>query len=61
MVASEGRTGIYYPDVGKCDNLDLPLSAVSIPVSKTDRFKIKERIEVTQSDTVTVKWRGPLA
>lgn len=58
IVASEDRTGIYYPDIGKCDNLDLPLSAVSIPVSKTGRFKIKERIEVTQSDSVTVRWRG---
>ena len=58
IVASEDRDGIYYPDVGKCDNLDLPLSAPTIPISAAGRFKIKEKIEVTQSDTVTVNWRG---
>ena len=58
IVASENRDGIYYPDIGKCDNLDLPLSATAIPISAAGRFKIKEKIEVTQSDTVTVSWRG---
>lgn len=58
IVPSEDRSGIYYPDVGKCDSVDLPLAAPSIPISPGGRFKVKERFEVTDSDAVTVSWKG---
>lgn len=57
MTASEQYDGIFYPDVGKCDNFELPLVADNIPISSTGRFKIKEKTPV-EDTAVTVNWKG---
>ena len=45
IVPTEGYSGIYYPDAGKCDPYDAPLSVASVPISKSGRFKVKDEYE----------------
>ena len=57
IVAREDLDGIYYPDVGKCDDLSLPLAADSVPVSSAARFKIRDTTPIEQGEIVVV-WKG---
>jgi hypothetical protein len=57
IVPTESYRGIYYPDDGKCDHFDLPLTATSIPISAKRRFRIRDRTPIDGS-VVTVKWKG---
>jgi len=57
IVAREDLDGIYYPDVGKCDDLQIPLAADSVAVSSAARFKIRDKTPV-EEDTIVVVWKG---
>lgn len=54
--------GIYYPDAGKCDPYDVPLTDTSVPISSKGRFHVKDKRQVvTQgggTKTITVDWKG---
>ena len=59
MVASAQYNGIYYPDPGKCDHYDLPLTATSVPISKAGKFHVRETDPVAgTNDVVKVDWKG---
>ena len=59
MVAATGYNGIYYPDPGKCDEYDLPISKTSVPISKAGKFHVKETDAVPGTTTeVKVDWKG---
>jgi hypothetical protein len=59
IVPSAQYNGIYYPDPGKCDPYDLPVTATSIPIAKNGKFKIKETTPVPGTDVeVKVDWKG---
>jgi hypothetical protein len=57
IVAYEGAAGIYYPDAGKCDGEQIPLTAESIPVSAKGRFGVRDRTR-TRKGTLLVVWKG---
>lgn len=57
IVRTDAFLGIYYPDDGKCDDLDLPLAVESIPISASGRFKVIERTPAEDA-FVKVKWKG---
>ena len=57
IVAREELDGIYYPDVGECDDQQVPLLADSIPVSDTARFKIRDKT-VLDETAILVVWKG---
>lgn len=57
IVASERFAGIFYPDAGECDDLDVALSAESIPVSRAGRFHVREKTP-TDEGSVRVNWKG---
>jgi hypothetical protein len=59
IVASPQYNGIYYPDPGKCDNYSLPITATSVPISKSGKFHVKETDPVAGTDVeVKVDWKG---
>jgi hypothetical protein len=59
MVAAPGYSGIYYPDPGKCDGYDVPISKTSVPLSKNGRFHVKETDTVPGTTTdIKVDWKG---
>jgi hypothetical protein len=59
MVRAPQYNGIYYPDPGKCDSYDLPISAESVPISKDGKFHVKETDPVAGTDDVVkVDWKG---
>lgn len=57
IVAQEDLDGIYYPDIGKCDDLQIPLAADSVPVNSVARFKVRDKTPV-EGDTIIVVWKG---
>jgi hypothetical protein len=57
IVAREELDGIYYPDVGKCDDQQIPLVADTIPISSTARFKIRDKTEL-DATAIVVVWKG---
>ena len=57
IVAYEGAAGIYYPDAGKCDSEQIPLTAESVPVSANGRFELRDRTE-TRKGSLLVVWKG---
>lgn len=57
IVPTDGFDGIFYPDIGECDELSLPLLAKSVPISPLGRFRIRERTPV-DGGTVQVRWQG---
>lgn len=57
IVRSNQYAGIFYPDAGECDRFELPLTAASIPISVTGRFRIREKTPV-EGGFVQVDWRG---
>ncbi len=57
IVSSELYQGIFYPDVGKCDDFNLPLATESIPISATGRFSVREQTPAGK-DPVLVVWKG---
>ncbi len=57
IVPTDGYLGIYYPDAGDCDDLDLPLAAGRIAISSKGRFKHIEKTPVAGS-YVKVRWKG---
>jgi hypothetical protein len=57
IVGSSQYGGIYYPDPGKCDNFDTPLTATSVPISQNGKFHIKET-DAVGGDTIKVDWKG---
>ena len=57
IVATEDLDGIYYPDVGECDSLQIPLAADSVPVSDTARFKVRDKT-VLDDVAIVVSWKG---
>ena len=59
MVADPQYGGIYYPDPGKCDHYSLPITATSVPISKSGKFHVKEADPVGGTDVVVkVDWKG---
>lgn len=57
IVAYEAAAGIYYPDAGKCDDKQIPLTAESIPVSAKGRFELRDRTEAGKGSLLVV-WKG---
>ena len=59
IVATSGYSGIYYPDPGKCDHYDVPITATSVPISKNGKFHVRETDPVPGTSTeVKVDWKG---
>jgi hypothetical protein len=59
IVASAQYNGIYYPDPGDCDNYSLPITATSVPLSKSGKFHVKETDPVAGTSTeIKVDWKG---
>ena len=59
MVASGEYNGVYYPDPNECDNLNVPLSASSVPISKRGKFRVKDRFTPSgTSEEIVVDWKG---
>jgi hypothetical protein len=59
IVASPQYNGIYYPDPGKCDKYSLPITATSVPISKSGKFHVQETDPVAGTDVeVKVDWKG---
>ena len=59
IVASPQYNGIYYPDPGKCDKYSLPITATSVPISKSGKFHVQETDPVPGTDVeVKVDWKG---
>lgn len=57
VVPTEGFDAIFYPDIGKCDQLALPLLASDVPIKRNGRFHVKERTPV-EAGAVEVDWKG---
>lgn len=57
LVPTDGFDAVFYPDIGKCDELQLPLLAGSVPVKPNGRFRIREATPV-EDGTVVVDWKG---
>lgn len=57
IVATEGANGIYYPDVGECDDEFLPLTADTVTVSPTARFKIRDKATLDDVEVLVI-WKG---
>lgn len=57
IVPTDGYLGIYYPDANRCDKLDVPLVAQSIPINAKGRFKHSEKTPV-EGGYIKVKWKG---
>ena len=57
IVATEDLPGIYYPDVGECDDEMLPLSAETVAVTSAARFKIRDTTTL-EGGEVLVVWKG---
>ncbi len=57
IVSSEAVQGIFYPDTGKCDSFNVPLTAESIPISRKGRFSIRDRYPV-KGDSILAVWKG---
>jgi hypothetical protein len=57
IVSSELLPGIFYPNLGTCDSLDLPLSTESIPISKAGKFSVRDHTAV-KNDSLLVVWKG---
>jgi len=57
VVPTEGFDAIFYPDIGKCDQLALPLLASGVPIKRSGRFHIEERTPV-EAGAVAVDWKG---
>ena len=61
LTSPSGYSGIYYPDSGKCDPYDVPLSAAKVPISKSGRFHVKDTYTVTDGNKtgdIKVDWTG---
>lgn len=57
VVPTEGYDAIFYPDIGKCDDLSLPLLAAEVPIKPAGRFRIKETTPV-EDGQVEVDWKA---
>lgn len=57
IVSSELYQGIFYPDLGKCDDYNVPLTAESIPITKKGRFSIRDSYPV-KGNSVLAVWKG---
>jgi hypothetical protein len=57
IVSSEQYQGIFYPDIGKCDGFNVPLSAEAIPISHRGRFSIRDKYPIKGNSIVAV-WKG---
>jgi len=57
IVATEEFDGIYYPDVGECDDQQLPLVTDTIPVSEAARFRVRDKT-VLDENVLLVVWKG---
>lgn len=57
IVPTTGYGGIYYPDADRCDRLNVPLVAQSIPINGKGRFKHSEKTPVTDG-FIKVRWKG---
>jgi len=57
IVPTDGYLGIYYPDAGDCDDLDLPLAKGRLPISSKGRFNHSEKTPVADG-FVKVRWKG---
>ena len=58
IVPATGLSGIYYPDAAECDPYSVPLSAASVPISKSARFRVKDEYPIPEGGTVKVDWKG---
>lgn len=58
FVADDQYSGIYYPDLGKCDDYDVPLTATSVPISKSGRFHVRDEREIPDADPIKVDSKG---
>lgn len=57
IVSSEQYIGIFYPDLGECDDLNVPLTASSVPVNGKGRFSIRDKYPV-KGKAIVVKLKG---
>jgi hypothetical protein len=57
IVSSERYAGIFYPDLGECDSVNVPLTAESVAISRKGRFSIRDRYPV-KGKAIVVKLKG---
>jgi hypothetical protein len=58
IVVDDQYNGIYYPDLGECDDYSVPLTATTIRISRTGRFHVKDETEIPEADPIKVDWKG---
>jgi hypothetical protein len=57
IVATEDFEGIFYPDVGECDDELLPLAADTVPISDAARFKVRDKATLDHVEILVI-WKG---